>query len=49
MKRTLYIGDVHGCAYELESIIDAFGFVEGSDSLYQTGDIINKTKSINNA
>lgn len=42
MKRTLYIGDVHGCAYELESIIDAFGFVEGSDSLYQTGDIINK-------
>ena len=41
MTRTLYIGDVHGCADELEKIIEAFGFVEG-DSLYQTGDIINK-------
>lgn len=42
MNRTLYIGDVHGCADELESIVDAFGFVRGKDSLYQTGDIINK-------
>lgn len=42
MKRTLYIGDVHGCADELERIVDAFGFVKGSDILYQTGDIINK-------
>ena len=42
MSRTLYIGDVHGCADELERIIDAFGFVRGSDTLYQTGDIINK-------
>jgi len=42
MKRTLYIGDVHGCADELKRIIDSFGFVRGSDTLYQTGDIINK-------
>lgn len=42
MSRTLYIGDIHGCADELERIIDAFGFVEGKDTLYQTGDIINK-------
>jgi bis(5'-nucleosyl)-tetraphosphatase (symmetrical) len=42
MSRTLYIGDVHGCADELERIIDAFGFVRGKDTLYQTGDIINK-------
>jgi 3-isopropylmalate dehydrogenase len=42
VSRTLYIGDVHGCADELERIIDAFGFVRGSDTLYQTGDIINK-------
>lgn len=42
MKRTLYIGDVHGCADELEAIVDKFGFVRGSDTLYQTGDIINK-------
>lgn len=41
-KRTLYIGDIHGCADELERIIDAFGFVRGKDTLYQTGDIINK-------
>ena len=42
MSRTLYIGDIHGCADELERIIDAFGFVRGKDTLYQTGDIINK-------
>lgn len=40
--RTLYIGDVHGCADELERIVEAFGFVRGKDTLYQTGDIINK-------
>ena len=42
MNRTLYIGDVHGCADELERIVEAFGFVRGKDTLYQTGDIINK-------
>ncbi|MCF0216612.1 MAG: metallophosphoesterase [Fibrobacteraceae bacterium] len=42
MSRTLYIGDIHGCADELERIVDAFGFVKGKDTLYQTGDIINK-------
>ena len=41
-KRTLYIGDVHGCADELERIVEAFGFVRGKDTLYQTGDVINK-------
>lgn len=41
VKRTLYIGDVHGCADELEEILDKFGPVEG-DALYQTGDVINK-------
>lgn len=44
--RTLYIGDVHGCADELERMIDAFGFVRGKDTLYQTGDIINKGPDI---
>lgn len=42
MNRTLYIGDVHGCADELEQIVSDFGYVPGSDILYQTGDIINK-------
>ena len=41
-SRTLYIGDVHGCADELERIVEAFGFVRGKDTLYQTGDVINK-------
>lgn len=42
MNRTLYIGDIHGCADEFEQIISDFGYVSGSDILYQTGDIINK-------
>ena len=33
---------MHGCADELERIVEAFGFVRGKDTLYQTGDIINK-------
>ena len=39
--RTLYIGDVHGCADELERIVEAFGFVRGPDPLSQTGDVIH--------
>ena len=42
MKRTLYIGDVHGCAKELAQIVEDFGYVRGQDTIYQTGDIINK-------
>lgn len=45
MKRSLFIGDVHGCFKEFAQIIDDFGFVKGSDTLYQTGDIINKGPS----
>ncbi len=45
-KRTLFIGDVHGCALELEKIIEAFGFVRAKDVLYQTGDVINKGPEI---
>ncbi len=42
MKRSLFIGDVHGCYKELVQIIEDFGFVKGSDTIYQTGDMINK-------
>ncbi len=40
--RTLYIGDVHGCADELSLMLEKFAFVRGKDSVYQTGDVINK-------
>ena len=33
---------MHGCADELSEMIDKFGFVRGNDTIYQTGDIINK-------
>lgn len=42
MKRSLFIGDVHGCYREFAEVIELFGFVKESDSLYQAGDIINK-------
>jgi bis(5'-nucleosyl)-tetraphosphatase (symmetrical) len=42
MNRTLFIGDVHGCISELQEILDQFGYVRGKDTLYQTGDAINK-------
>lgn len=40
--RTLIVGDVHGCYQELEALLEAFGFVIGSDRLFQVGDLINK-------
>lgn len=42
MNRTLFIGDVHGCYDEMEKMLDIFGFVKGSDTVYFTGDLINK-------
>ena len=44
MKRSLFIGDVHGCFKEFAQLIEDFGFVKGSDTLYQTGDIIIITR-----
>lgn len=46
MKRSLFIGDVHGCYNEFAEMIELFGFVKGTDTLYQTGDIINKGPSV---
>ena len=42
MSRSLFIGDVHGCFDELSQMIEDFAFVEGKDSIYLTGDVINK-------
>jgi len=40
--RTLIIGDVHGCKYELENLVEQFGFVYGKDRLFQVGDMITR-------
>jgi len=41
MSRTFFIGDVHGCAEELEELYEKFSPKAG-DEVYQTGDLINK-------
>ena len=40
--RTLFIGDIHGCASELEQLISILEFQRGSDHLYLTGDAFTK-------
>ncbi len=42
MKRRLFVGDVHGCADELADLLNRFGFVPGTDSLFSTGDVMGK-------
>ncbi len=37
--RTIIVGDVHGCASELESLLDAVGFASG-DRLVFVGDLV---------
>lgn len=39
--RQLVIGDVHGCAQELEALIQLFA-PQAGDEIYQVGDLINK-------
>ncbi len=40
--RTLFIGDIHGCAREFEQLISKLEFQRGSDHLYLTGDAFTK-------
>jgi len=42
MPRRLYVGDLHGCADELQDLLDRFGFVAGSDRLFSVGDVMGK-------
>jgi len=42
MKRRLIIGDIHGCAGELQDLIDLFNYNPANDELYSVGDVINK-------
>jgi hypothetical protein len=38
--RTLFVGDVHGCTGELETLLEHVGFVEGTDRLVLVGDLV---------
>ena len=42
MKRTIFIGDVHGCYDEMMKMLDVVHYTPGEDSIYFTGDLINK-------
>ncbi len=42
MKRTLFIGDVHGCYDEMMKMLERVHYVPGEDDVYFTGDLINK-------
>ena len=40
--RTLFIGDLHGCAREFEQLLSRLEFERGSDLLYLTGDAFSR-------
>ena len=40
--RTIFVGDIHGCAKEFEAILDRTGFRKGVDRLLLTGDAFSK-------
>lgn len=42
MKRTIIIGDIHGCLRELESLLLKVNFNQETDRLISVGDLINK-------
>lgn len=42
MKRTIFIGDVHGCHDEMMKMLDAVRFSPEDDEIYFTGDLIGK-------
>lgn len=42
MRRTLIVGDLHGCVDELRDLLSEVGFTEGADQLVSVGDLVNK-------
>lgn len=40
--RLIIVGDVHGCADELQRLLSHTGFVRGTDTLILVGDLVNK-------
>lgn len=42
MGRTLFIGDLHGCATEFQALLDSMAYNPGSDRLLLTGDAFTR-------
>ena len=40
--RHIFIGDIHGCASELDALIRMIRYQKGTDRLYMTGDLFTK-------
>ena len=40
--RTIFVGDVHGCAAQLEALLQAVAYRPGTDRLLLTGDLFTK-------
>lgn len=40
--RRIFIGDIQGCLEPLHRLLDATGFVRGTDVLHPVGDLVNK-------
>jgi len=45
-KRTIIVGDVHGCYDELCALLDKVRFHETDDTLIFVGDLVNKARTI---
>ncbi len=45
MKRSIFIGDVHGCYDEMMKMLEQVRYTPGNDTVYFTGDLINKGPS----
>ena len=41
-KRTLFVGDVHGCYTELKGLLEMANFKPDSERLFFVGDLINR-------
>ena len=41
-KRTLFVGDVHGCNLELKGLLEMANFMPDSERLFFVGDLINR-------
>lgn len=41
-ERTIFVGDIHGCAAEFEAVLDAVVFRSGRDRLLLTGDAFTR-------
>jgi len=42
VSRRIFIGDIQGCLAELERLLEAVDFQQGSDELHPVGDLVNR-------